>query len=123
MAPRSMRSSFPSPLSAAGLVRRNWKLRAQRAWWRARLALELRNVRPVPDLTIVTAADTTHAASLRQLLASLVRHDPGAAVVVFDLGLTEDDRAAIAARFPAVELRRFPFDRYPAHFNLAVRAG
>ena len=67
-------------------------------------------------MTIVTAADAKFYRSLVQFLASLVRHrvDARHRVLVYDLGLTPQQRARLSRRFPGFELRTFRFDAYPA---------
>jgi hypothetical protein len=74
-------------------------------------------------MLLVTGADRSHGASLRQFLASVRRNEPHMSVVVYDLGLTPWQRWRIGARHPNQEWRRFAFDKYPAHFDIRVRAG
>ena len=73
-------------------------------------------------MILVTGADRTHGASLRQFLASVRRHDPALRVVVYDLGLTVWQRWRIGRRRP-LEWRRFEFGKYPAYFDIKVKAG
>jgi Protein of unknown function (DUF1647) len=67
--------------------------------------------------TLVTAADQGFFRTLCQMLLSAERHGlhRGWDVLVFDLGLTDAARGELARRFTWCRLRRFPFDRYPAH--------
>jgi hypothetical protein len=74
-------------------------------------------------MLLVTGADYTHGRSLQQLLASVRRFEPDMCTIVYDLGLTPRQRRRIRTRFPNFELRRFEFERYPAHLNIKVRAG
>jgi hypothetical protein len=73
-------------------------------------------------MLLVTGADHTHGASLRQLLASVRRHEPGLHVIVYDLGLTFWQRWRIGRR-RRLEWRRFDFERHPAYFDIRVNAG
>ena len=74
-------------------------------------------------MILVTGADWSHGASLRQMLASARRFEPRMRTIAYDLGLTAGQRLRIRMNFPNVELRRFPFKQYPAHLNVRVRAG
>src|SRR5579871_1933923 len=73
-------------------------------------------------MLLVTGADRTHGASLRQMLASVRRHEPDLRVVVYDLGLTRWQRLRIGKR-RQLEWRRFEFEKYPAYFDIRVKAG
>lgn len=72
-------------------------------------------------MTLVTASDGSHARSLLNLLASARRHEPRTSVVVYDLGLTADQRAAVTNL--GCELRRFDFANYPAFVDIRKSAG
>jgi hypothetical protein len=74
-------------------------------------------------MILVTGADWTHGASLRQMLGSVRRFEPNMRTIVYDLGLTVGQRLRIKIAFPNVEMRRFPLEQYPAHFDIKVRAG
>src|SRR5579863_234450 len=73
-------------------------------------------------MLLVTGADRSHGASLRQLLRSVRRHEPNLRVVVYDLGLTIWQRLRIGRR-RQLEWRRFEFEKYPTYFNIRVKAG
>jgi len=72
----------------------------------------------VTDLAIVTAADSSHAGPLGNLLFSIALFEPFARVIVYDLGLEGHEVKALEAP----EIRRFPFERYPAHVAMAARS-
>jgi len=72
----------------------------------------------VIDLCVVTGADSSHFGPLRNLLMSLELFEPSTRVVVWDLGLTDEERAALEGR----ELRRFNFEAYPPHVAMAARS-
>jgi hypothetical protein len=81
---------------------------------------------PVPlrdEFVMVTGADRTHFKSLCNLLRSAAKWEPGMRCIVYDLGLEPDQRSALAAEFPAREVRRFDYSRYPDYFNIRVNAG
>jgi hypothetical protein len=65
-------------------------------------------------MRFVTGASENHAQPLLRLLASIAVCEPSAPVIVWDLGLTEGQRIALAC-LPKIDLRRFPFERYPGH--------
>ena len=73
-------------------------------------------------MLLVTGADRSHGASLRQMLRSVARHEPDLRIVVYDLGLTARQRLRIGKR-QQLEWRRFEFEKYPAYFDIRVKAG
>ena len=71
---------------------------------------------------IVTGASDNHFQSLLQFLHSLPPSQyPN--TFVWDLGLSEENRIILQSSFPSLRLRRFPYDCYPAYFNITVAAG
>jgi uncharacterized protein DUF1647 len=75
------------------------------------------------DLTIVTGADSSHAASLLQMLASVRQHEPDVPVIAYDLGMAAQDLERLRSRFPTVVLKTFEYARYPSYFNIKINAG
>lgn len=75
-----------------------------------------------PPPIIVTAADHRFARTLFQFLLSAARHgeDRKAAWIVYDLGLTAEDRAVLAGRFGWAAVRTFRFSDYPPHVALSA---
>jgi hypothetical protein len=69
------------------------------------------------NLTIVTGASSNHFACLLNLLWSISVFEPTANVVVYDLGLTEDE----AKQIP--NIRKFDFSEYPNYFSMKANAG
>ena len=69
---------------------------------------------------IVTAANHRFARTLCQFLLSAERHGEHrrAKWIVYDLGLTPEDRSELARRFAWAELRTFDFSSYPPHVAL-----
>jgi len=89
-------------------------------------ASALVNVSPVPKgtkIVFVTAADSSHFLSLKQLLGSLFRSHPLADVYVWDLGLMQEEFDDVKAMFPIIKLYQFPFDDYPSYFRMERGAG
>jgi hypothetical protein len=80
------------------------------------------NLRDYPPL-VVTAADHRFARTLFQFLLSAERHGEAgnANWLVYDLGLTAENRAVLARRFAWAGVRTFGFFDYPPH--VAVSAG
>jgi len=77
------------------------------------------------SLTIVTGADSSHFGPLRNLLLSLEYFEQAAHVVVWDLGLTAEEREELEEEregLEALELRRFPFEAHPPHVAMAARS-
>lgn len=66
-------------------------------------------------MLIVSGADRVYYRSLRQFLLSLERLGRSYPLVLYDLGLTTDQRQWLEERH---ELRNFPFQQYPDHVRL-----
>lgn len=71
---------------------------------------------------IVTAADHRFARTLAQFLLSAERHREHhrCRVMVYDLGLSDADRALLRRRFSWAELRTISFSDYPPHVSLSA---
>ncbi|MEZ5830708.1 MAG: DUF1647 domain-containing protein [Dongiaceae bacterium] len=69
----------------------------------------------VLPLTVVTGASSNHFRCLCNLLSSIDRHEPGTQVIVYDLGLQEEEARRLRGQGRTV--RTFEFDRYPPHFG------
>lgn len=67
------------------------------------------------DLVFVAGASENHARPLFHLLRSIDHHEPGARIVLYDLGLAPDSLAALRRQGRTVVA--FPFDDYPAHVD------
>jgi hypothetical protein len=75
---------------------------------------------------IVTGANHNHFESLKQFIASAIRHEPFSKIIVFDLGLTFSqliELNELTDTNPLVEIRKFLFKNYPPHLNIDVNAG
>jgi hypothetical protein len=83
------------------------------------------NVTPIreKDFIIVTAADSSHHKSLKNLLSSIVLHEKHAKVIIFDLGLTKSELMEIKRKFKKMEIRKFNFSKYPSYLDIKVNAG
>lgn len=75
------------------------------------------------QLMIVTGADTSHFASLLNLLNSIKKFEGDIKVAIWDLGLTKNEISKINSTYFNYEVKKFEFDKYPEHFNLKVNAG
>lgn len=74
-------------------------------------------------ITMVTAADTTHAESMRRMVLSFRKYVPTARVVTYDLGMTTGERSKFESACPWADLRKFPYNKYPPYFSIKVQAG
>jgi hypothetical protein len=72
---------------------------------------------------MVTGADRTHFKSLVNLVGSIARWEPEMRCIVYDLGLESGQRREFAEIFPEREVRRFDYSKYPAYFDIRVKAG
>lgn len=74
---------------------------------------------------IVTGASANHSRSLSQFLDSVTVHEPQTRCVVYDLGLTDEQRDVLLRKTATgpFEYRRFDFAKYPAHFDIRVNTG
>jgi hypothetical protein len=80
---------------------------------------------PVPlrdAFVMVTGADQTHFKSLCNLLRSVAKWEPEIRCIVYDLGLDPAQKVEFTVAFPAQEVRRFDYSKYPAYFNIRVNA-
>ncbi|GIL91213.1 hypothetical protein Vretimale_18869 [Volvox reticuliferus] len=68
----------------------------------------------VTDLAVVTGCSATFMDRLENLVASLQYWAPNTRVVVYDMGFTSDQLGEIRC-WTGIELRRFPWERYPSH--------
>lgn len=67
---------------------------------------------------IITASDTSHFKSLCQLLESLLTYCKNDKVVVYDLGLKNEEIDYIRKTFETVYIKHFDFSSYPSFINL-----
>ena len=74
-------------------------------------------------MTVVSGADETHGASLLQFIQSALEHEGRSRLVIWDLGLRPDQRAAVAEVSPSIEIRTFDYSQYPDWFDIRVNAG
>ena len=78
---------------------------------------------PVKDLVLVTGSDSSHFSSLMQFLAGARAHEGATTLLVYDLGLSGDERRRAERTFPNVESRTFDFSLYPDHVDIERHAG
>jgi len=76
---------------------------------------------PMNTRTIVTGASSNHFHCLKNLLYTIRSLASDAKTVVYDLGLTDKERNALAS--DRWEVRRFEFAKYPPHVTMAVNLG
>ena len=92
----------------------------------ARLLMNSQPATAIPELTIVTGASSNHFLPLQSLLWTISKFEPNARVIVYDLGLTQSERAQLSQNLPTPtnwELQPFDFSKYPPHFSMAENAG
>ena len=65
---------------------------------------------------IVSAISSNHFGQAKDMIASAQRFLPTTRIVVYDLGLKENERKELES-FCNVEVRNFVFDHYPPHFR------
>ena len=75
------------------------------------------------QLYLVTGADSSHAKSLLQFIRSVSKYEPNIRLVVYDLGLTSDQRNAVYKENLNGSLEYFPYDRFPEYFDIKKNAG
>lgn len=71
------------------------------------------------DLVIVTGASSNHFRCLTHLLFTISRFE-NARTIVYDLGLEPHQLERLKEKW---EVRRFPFEKYPPHFDMRVGMG
>jgi hypothetical protein len=72
---------------------------------------------------MVTAFDSSHYLSARQLLESVYLFSPKIDVHIFDLGLSDSELQSISVDFPNCVVHAFDFSLYPKYFDIKVNAG
>lgn len=75
------------------------------------------------SFVLVTASDHSHFKSLQNFLASTRRHEAGSRVIVYDLGLTEEQLRQLSEQLPERDIRQFTYTNYPSHFEITKNAG
>lgn len=78
--------------------------------------------RRTDKVLVLTGADHRYARTLFQFLLSAerVKEHRHADWIIYDLGLTPEDRRFLAERFGWARLDAFPFDRHPPHVGIAA---
>ena len=75
-----------------------------------------------PTITIAMAANTRFYRQELSILRVLrgMRYGKRYRLIVYDLGMTEDEAAALRCAVPTLvdEVRRFPFEKYPKHVKV-----
>lgn len=81
-------------------------------------------IRPNFDskIVIVSAADSTHFASIIQLIKSCIESDSNAEIIIFDLGLTKKQVDFISTQFK-INPKPFPYKDFPEWFDIKQKAG
>ena len=67
-------------------------------------------------LVVVTAFSSNHFEEAQDMIHSAQRNVPNTTILVYDLGLNEDQRRTLSDHCH-VEVRTFPFEKYPPHFR------
>eukprot|EP00731_Ephydatia_muelleri_P010040 Em0005g626a len=65
-------------------------------------------------MVAVTSLSSNHFAEGQDNFGSLQKYFPRTKIIVYDLGLTESERRQLTS-YCNVELRNFPFEKYPDH--------
>ena len=68
------------------------------------------------NLTIVTAADSSHFKSALQLINSILNYEPQSKIIFYDLGLQEDEKKVLLDF--KIKYKTFNFDSYPNFYRL-----
>lgn len=69
------------------------------------------------DLVLVTGSDEVFADSLFQLLENISSQQDLKAIVVYDLGMNQQQVDKLKNNFQEIIYRKFEFDKYPSFFN------
>lgn len=77
---------------------------------------------PIDNLIIVTAANSLYYKILLNLLNSLEKYETKR-IIIWDLGLLEEEKKHIQKRFNYIKIKHFDFSKYPAFFNIDINAG
>jgi len=80
-------------------------------------------IKPKRELLIISGADSSHFKSLLQFIDSVLKYEGTSPLIVYDLGLKEEESTFLKNNFPKVIVRKFEYDRYPSYFNVKIDAG
>jgi len=61
--------------------------------------------------------------SLLQFIGSVNKYEPNTRLVVYDLGLTLEQRKTVQAKILNGSMEYFPFEKFPSFFNIKQNAG
>ena len=75
------------------------------------------------QVLLVTGADSSHFLSLVQFLESATRVEADAVVVVWNLGLSDEEQSTLQTRFSTAHFRDFPYEDCPDYFDIQIAAG
>lgn len=77
---------------------------------------------PIDNLIIVTAANSLYYKTMLNLLNSLDKYE-NKHIIIWDLGLLEEEKKNIKKCFNYIEVKQFDFSKYPSFFNIDINAG
>lgn len=80
-------------------------------------------IKPKSDVIIVSAADSSHFKSLVQFIKSAIYYERHSKLVIYDLGLTEEQADFVKNNLPQVVLRVFDYNKYPSFLSIKIDAG
>ncbi len=86
----------------------------------SQLLLPIKWINNNEQLTIVTASDTSHFQSLKQLIDSIKKYENDSKLIVFDLGLKAEELKELNSKYNNIELNKFEYSNYPKHVNLST---
>lgn len=75
------------------------------------------------EISFVSAADSSHFRSFKQLATSFKAAYPSSQLHFFDMGLHDEQLEQLQTNFPFVAVQKFDYSRYPAWMNIKVAAG
>ena len=77
----------------------------------------------IEKFIIITGSDSRYYKSLKQLLLSILLYEKNTKVIVFDLGLSNEESNELKRQFRKIELRKFDYSKYPEYLNIKKNAG
>ncbi len=80
-------------------------------------------ISPKFKLVIVSGANSSHFRSLVQFIKSVLHYERHSELVIYDLGLTQEESDFIKNNFPNIDMRVFDYSKYPSYFNVNINAG
>jgi len=80
-------------------------------------------IKPKENLIILTAADSSHFKSLVQFIKSVKKYESNSTLIIYNLGLTEEEDNFIKNNFKNILFNKFDYSKYPSYLCITENYG